>query len=317
MNYRRFGKTDLVVSEICFGPMRFSAKTPSTDVASQTGQKALARALERGVNFIHSSYEYGTRWAIGEVLKDHPKRHELHHIIKVPVPGFKDGDRFDPAAFRRIIEEALQDLHTDCIDVVQHLLRSDPNTDERRIPNISVVDGPLREVFEKLKNEGKVKHLATFPYTPGFARESLETGAFSGLVAFYNLIEMAMAEFFQQMEDQGQGFFCIRPLMAGLLTDRRSNRADLPEGDRFLDTEWDDPYRRLEQLDLVFSGEVESWTSFAVKFALCHPVVTSLIIGLNSPEQVDEVIDAADGKYPDRSDFDKALELFQREGTSQ
>lgn len=119
------------------------------------------------INRSHSSYEYGTRWAIGGVFKDHPNSHELYHMIKVPVPGFKDGDRFDQAVFRRIIEEALRDLHTDCIDVVQ------------------------------------------------------------------------------QMENRGQGFFCIRPRMAGLLTDRRHNRADLPEGDRFLDAEWDDRYRRL------------------------------------------------------------------------
>ncbi len=198
--------------------------------------------------------------------------------------------------------------------MIQHLLRSDPNSDERRIPNISVVDGPLRENFEKLRDAGKVKHLTTFPYTTGFARRSLETGAFLGMVAYYNLIEMEMAEFFPQMEAQGQSFFCIRPLMAGLLTDRRSDRDGLPAGDRFLDTKWDGAYQRLKDLDSLFSGEIGSLTSFAVKFVLCHPIVTSLIIGLNSPEQVDGVIDAADGRYPDRSVFDRAWEFFQKRG---
>ncbi len=80
--------------------MRFAADSPGADAMSQTGKKALERALERGVNFIHSSYEYGTRWAIGDVLENHPKRHELHHIIKVPIPDFKDGDPFDPVKFR-------------------------------------------------------------------------------------------------------------------------------------------------------------------------------------------------------------------------
>ena len=314
MNYRKFGNTDLTVSEICFGPMRFAAKAPGADMMSQTGKKALERAIERGINFIHSSYEYGTRWAIGEVLRNHPKRHELHHIIKVPVPDFKDGDRFDPVKFRRRVEEALRDLHTDRIDVIQHLLRSDPNSDNNRIPNIEVVDAPLREIFEKLKEEGKVKHLTTFPYTTGFARGSLESGGFSGMVAYFNLIEMDMAEFFQQMETQGQGFFCIRPLMAGLLTDRRSDRDGLPADDRFLDSAWDTAYHRMRELEDLFAGKIDSWTAFAVKFALCHPVVTSLIVGLNSPEQVDGVIDAADGEYPDRTDFDRAWKLFHDRG---
>ena len=314
MEYRKFGNSDLVVSEICFGPMRFAAKESGNDPLSQTGKKALQRALERGVNFIHSSFEYGTRWAIGDVLKNHPKRDELHHIIKVPVPDFKDGDRFDPLKFRGRVEEALRDLHTDCIDVIQHLLRSDPNTDERRVRNIDPVDGPLREIFEKLKEEGKVKYLTTFPYSVGFARQSLKTGSFSGMVAYYNLIEMEMAEFFQQMENQGQSFFCIRPLMAGILTDRRADRTGLPSGDRFLEPNWDAAYERLKVLESAFSGEIDSWTSFAVKFVLCHPVVTSLIVGLNTPEQVDGVLDAADGRYPDRSTFDRAWKLLQELG---
>ena len=100
MASRKFGNTDLEVSEICFGPMRFSAKESGSDERSETGKRALHRALERGVNFIHSSYEYGTRWAVGEVLKDHPGRQDIHHIIKVPVPDFDDGGRFDVAKFR-------------------------------------------------------------------------------------------------------------------------------------------------------------------------------------------------------------------------
>jgi aryl-alcohol dehydrogenase-like predicted oxidoreductase len=100
MKYRRLGGTDLDVSVVCLGPMRAAAKEPGTDEKSSAGELALRRPLDLGVNFLHSSYEYGTRWMMGRVLKDHPKRAELHHIIKVLVPDFTDGDRFDPAKFR-------------------------------------------------------------------------------------------------------------------------------------------------------------------------------------------------------------------------
>ena len=155
MNFRQFADTDLNVSEICLGPMRFSAKVPSDDEKSKAGQRALERALERGVNFIHSSYEYRTRWAVGEVLKNHPRRGDLHHIIKVPVPDFDDNGKFDSAKFRLRVEEALRDLHTECIDIIQHLQRARPNTDELRIPDIPVVEEEMLEVFEKLRGEGK------------------------------------------------------------------------------------------------------------------------------------------------------------------
>ena len=308
MNYRKFGNTDLEVSEICFGPMRFSAKEAGNDEKSRTGQQALERALERGVNFIH------TRWALGEILKDHPRRHDLHHIIKVPVPDFDDDGTFDADKFRLRVEEALRDLHTDRIDVLQHLQRARPNKDDLRTTHIPNVHEHLMETFEKLRDEGKVGYLTTFPYTPGFGAQALETDDFSGMVAYYNLIEMEMAEFFPQMEARGQGFFCIRPFMAGLLTDRRADRSRLSEGDRFHEDSWQAAYERLDLLRPILGDAVESWTAFAIKFALCHPIVTSLIVGLNSVEQVDGVLDAADGVYPERRIFDKALEIYRAHG---
>lgn len=313
MAYRKFGNTDLEVSEICFGPMRFSAKEPGSDQQSGTGRRALERALERGVNFIHSSYEYGTRWAIGAVLKDHPKRHNVHHIIKVPVPDFDDGGRFDAAKFRLRVEEALRDLHAERIAVLQHLQRARPNEDPQRLPALAAVNEEMLVVFEKLKEEGKVGYLTTFPYSPGFAAQALPTDAFSGMVAYYNLVEMEMAESFPAMEERGQGFFCIRPFMGGLLTEPRAGRDKLPAGDRFLDESKRPAYARLAllQQDLGLSG---SLTTFAIKFALSHPIVTSLIVGLNTPEQVDEILDAADGDYPDRKVFDQALAIFRQHG---
>lgn len=314
MRYRKFGNTDLEVSEICFGPMRFSAKEPGEDALSQTGQRALEHAIDRGINFIHSSYEYNTRWAMSRVLKNHPKRHDLHHIIKVPIPDWDDKGKFNTAKFRLRIEEALRDLHTEHIDILQHLQRDRPNDDDLRIPNIAATHEPLLECFTKLKEEGKVSYLTTFPYTTEFAENVIHTGVFSGMVAYYNPIEMEMAEFFSQMEARGQGFFCIRPFMGGLLTDDRTRRSQLSADDRFQDARWDVAYKRLEKLQAALGDAIGSWTDFAIKFSLCHPTVKSLIVGLNTVEQVDGVIDAANGEYPDRAVFEKALEIFQQEG---
>ena len=311
MQLRRFGTTELEVSPICFGPMRFAAKDGSDDDASRAGRRALERALERGVNFVHSSYEYGTRWSMAKVLAGHPRRHDIHHVIKVPVPDFDDGGRFDAAKFRLRVEEALTDLHTDRIAVLQHLQRAQPNSDEKRLPDVAAVDEPLREVFETLRAEGKVGYLTSFPYTPGFAAAALATGTFSGLVAYYNAVELEMAPFFPALERSGGGFLCIRPFLAGLLTDRRADRAALPAGDRMRDPSWDTAYRRLALLRERL--QPASVTAFAIQFALAHPIVASLIVGLNTVEQVDEVIDAAAEPAP-RSAFDEALALFAEAG---
>ena len=311
MQLRRFGTTDLEVSPICFGPMRFAAKSGSDDEPSREGRRALERALERGVNFVHSSYEYGTRWSLSKVLANHPRRHDIHHIIKVPVPDFDDGGRFDAAKFRLRVEEALSELHTERIAVLQHLQRAQPNSDELRLPNVAAIDEPLRDTFETLRTEGKVGYLTSFPYTPGFAEAALATGTFSGLVAYYNAVEMEMARFFPTLERSGGGFLCIRPLLAGLLSDRRADRHTLPAGDRMRAPEWDGAYQRLAVLRQRLAPA--SLTRFAIRFALAHPIVASLIVGLNTVAQVDELIDAA-AEPAGRELFEQALAIFAELG---
>ncbi len=166
-------------------------------------------------------------------------------------------------------------------------------------------------MFETLRAEGKVGFLTTFPYTPGFAEAALATGTFSGLVAYYNAIELEMARFFPALEQSGGGFLCIRPFLAGLLTDRRADRDALPAGDRMRNPSWDAAYQRLAVLRERL--QPASVTAFAIQFALAHPIVASLIVGLNTVEQVDEVIDAAEQPAP-RNVFDEALAIFEQSG---
>ncbi|HYL81784.1 MAG TPA: aldo/keto reductase, partial [Candidatus Acidoferrum sp.] len=222
MEYRRLGGTDLKVSVVCLGPMRAAAKEPGDDEKSRAGERALRRALELGVNFLHSSYEYGTRWMMGRVLQDYPKRADLHHVIKVPVPDFTDGDRFDAAKFRGRVEEALRELHAERIAVLQWMWRSDPNSDERRLPLLGRIADDVAAAFAKMRDEGKVGYLFTFPYTVACAEAAMATGKFGGLLAYYNLVEMEMADLFGRLEQRGMGFIAIRPLYEGLLTDERA-----------------------------------------------------------------------------------------------
>ena len=57
----------------------------------------------------------------------------------------------------------------------------------------------------------------------------------------------------------------------------------------------------------------EPMTRFAIRFALAHPTVASLIVGLNTVAQVDEVTDAA-AEPADRALFDDALAIFEELG---
>lgn len=124
MQRRRFGTTSLELPEFCFGTMRFADRTPGDDARTHAGQRALEEALDLGIDFVHSSYEHGTRWSTGEVLARHPRRDRVRHAIKVNVPAWGE-PQFNPVAFRRQVEGALRDLRADRIDIVQHLQRGD------------------------------------------------------------------------------------------------------------------------------------------------------------------------------------------------
>jgi aryl-alcohol dehydrogenase-like predicted oxidoreductase len=312
MQYRRLGGTDLDVSVICLGPMRAAAKAPGDDAISRLGERALRRALDGGVNFIHSSYEYGTRWMMQRVLEGHPRRAELHHVIKVPVPDFADGGRFDAAKFRLRVEEALRDLAAERISVLQWMWRSEPNEDELRLPMLGRILDDAAAAFERMRDEGKVGYLMTFPYTVACGQAASETGRFAGLIAYYNLVEMEMADLFADLQARGMGFIAIRPLYQGILTDARRDRASLPAGDRFRDAKFAEDFRRRRAVAEAFAKEMGgSMTRFAIRFALAAPVVASVVVGLNTPEQVDGILDAADGPFPSPDLVAKAQRLWR------
>jgi aryl-alcohol dehydrogenase-like predicted oxidoreductase len=312
MLYRRLGGTDLDVSAICFGPMRSATKDPADDAKSKAGENAMRTAIDAGVNFIHSSYEYRTRWMMERVLRDHPKRHDLHHVIKVPVPDFKDDGRFDAAKFRLRIDEALKDLHAERIDILQWMWRSDPNEDDLRVPMLPGLMDDLMEAFGRVRDEGKAGWMMPFPYTVPCARAAMETGNFAGLIAYYNPIEMEMAELFDDLEQRDMGFLSIRPLYQGILTDRRSGQEGLAADDRFRDPKFAEDFAKRAKVAEVFADEIgESMTGFALRFALASPVVASLIVGLNSPEQVEGTVAAVEAPLPSPRIVSRAFELWK------
>ena len=249
---------------------------------------------------------------MSRVLADHPRRGELHHVIKVPVPNFKDGNRFDPAKFRLRVEEALTDLHADRISVLQWMWRSDPNNDERRLPLLGSVLDDVMETFEALRDEGKVGYLMTFPYTVACARAAVESARLSGLIAYYNLVEMEMAELFGELDRRDMGFIAIRPLYQGILTDGRADRASLPEGDRFRGERYAPDFAKRAKVDEAFGAEIGgSMTSFAVRFALAAPIVASVVVGLNTPEQVEGIVAAVEEDLPSPDIVGKARKLWE------
>jgi len=314
MDYRRIGGTDLDVSVLCFGPMRAAAKDGADTEASRDGARALEAALALGVNFLHSSYEYGTRWMMTDVLRDHPKRHDIHHVIKVPVPDWDDDSAFSEAKFRKRVEDALKELATERIAVLQWMWRTRPHDDAHALPVLANVADDLTAAFERLRDEGKAGTLMTMPYTVPTARAALDTGRFAGLVGYYNAIEMEMSEFFDELEANDRSYLCIRPLYQSILTDRRKSWDEVPEDHYLQRTRKENPnaFRQRQAVADTFADEIDgSMMRFALRFPLFSPTVASVITGLNTVTQVEEAVAALDNVDPRPDLVERARDLWR------
>lgn len=314
MRYRRFGYTDLEISEITFGALRFVDGAQATN-DEESGRRAILDALDAGVNTIHSSFEYGTRWALEKILSQHPHRADLHHIIKVPSPDYSDSD-FSDAQFRDHVETALRELKTERIAIVQHLQRGVPKDiiyddrgDPARVAKLVEINAALGETAQSLQKEGKIGHVITFPHTVGYARPAVASGAFDGLIAFWNLLETEMLDVFDDCHARGMGVFSMRPYLQGIITDKRADRGRLPQDDPKLSSSWDAQYALFDKVQVEIGHEVASWSDAAIRFALSHPAITSVVVSLNNPDQVRSALNAVDGQTFDRTVIDRVAAL--------
>ncbi|MFN4170323.1 MAG: aldo/keto reductase [Pseudorhodobacter sp.] len=308
MDKRRLPGTDLDVSVICYGPMRLAQS--ATDPDLPTHRAAMEAALDHGINFIHSSYEYNVRWLMHEVLKSHPARHDLLHVIKVPVPDWDDGG-FDPAKFEMRLDEALRDLCTDRIALVQWMWRCRPNDETARLPLLASIRDAVADCADRMRDKGKMAHLACFPYFPDSAAAAMAHPAQRVLIAYYNAMETEMSPVIETLAQDGRGFLAIRPLLEGVLTSRFASPADLPEGHRLAAPKYAPAFAFRDRLSAAIPAAAADMTRFAIRFPLMSEHCASVIVGMNSAAQVAAICDAAQGVQPEPETVRRVVVLSQ------
>src|SRR3954451_9925916 len=156
MRFRRFGTTDLVVSEVGIGTWTLASDWWGT---VEDPDSLLRAALDCGVNFIDTAPVYGDGGAGETMLAPYlaSRRDEIvlttkcGYDIEAPRPA-KQRERpqdFSPAGVRAQLEASLRRLGTDHIDLYQlHNVRIDP-----------IRDDELWETLAALRTEGKVREL--------------------------------------------------------------------------------------------------------------------------------------------------------------
>jgi|ETNmetMinimDraft_26_1059896.scaffolds.fasta_scaffold45171_1 aryl-alcohol dehydrogenase-like predicted oxidoreductase len=307
MEYRNLHGTDIDLSAVAFGSVTFAASADRPEIDTEEGKRALHLALDQGVNCIHTSYEYKTRYAVREVLGERNATKKVHHIAKIPCPDFNFGRQWDPQIMTRHVEDALSEMDADRIDIVHWILRDDTVHDPKQsIAALNAIKDDVKATFDKLRDQGKVAHLTAFAYTHEFATAAAQTGIFPAVVFYYNIYDTSFLPCLDAVQKQGMNVITFRPLHSGLLTEKRRNVETLPSADKWMQSEHG--RQTLQNRDELLKNagiSPEDLTVFALKFSLSLPLTATVVSGMNTREQVRHVLSAVDDDYP-------AAELAQR-----
>jgi predicted aldo/keto reductase-like oxidoreductase len=171
-SYRRLGRTEAIVSDICVG---------AGPVSGEKGEKIVRAALDRGVTYVDTAPDYsanGSEHAIGNVIKG--RRDELFLATKFCTPIGHLPAQAPVSAYMEAIESSLGRLGTDHVDLI-HIHSCD--TVER------LMSENCHEAFDRLKEQGKARFLGFSSHTPNLqnvANAAIDSGRFDVMMPAYH-----------------------------------------------------------------------------------------------------------------------------------
>lgn len=330
MDYRKLGRSDIEVSEICLGSMTWGTQNSEAE-----GHAQIDFALDHGVNFIDTAEIYPanpmsattagrTEEIIGSWVASSGKRERIILASKVAGNGvdhIQNGIDISPEKIRISLDSSLQKLQTDYIDLYQlhwpnrgsYHFRQNWHYD----PTSQDTQQTLDHIYEvlsclgELVSAGKIRSI-------GLSNESCwGTAQFLRIAAANNLPRVVSVQneyslmyrshdldLAELSHHEQVGLLPFSPLACGLLTGKYAGGAR-PAGSRL--TINPDLHGRTS--DAVWSV-VDQYVAIAGKhgidpaqmaIAFCNqrPFVTSSIIGATSIEQLAINLGAAELELSD------------------
>ncbi|HEX4491850.1 MAG TPA: aldo/keto reductase [Acidimicrobiia bacterium] len=320
MRYRRFGKSDLIVSEVGLGTWTFASdwwgKVDDADAV-------IAAALDAGVTFIDTAPVYGAD-GIGESMLAPwlgKRRDELvlttkcGYDLRAERKGGGQNERaqdWKPTAVRTQLEDSLRRLGTDYVDLYQlHNARIDP-----------ILDDDLWAELEELRGEGKVREL-------GVALGPAIGWIDEGVRAVDDRTIVSLQTVFNIIEQEPGLTFAKRPRVAagecGLIS-RVPHASDTLTGKVTPDTKFElpdhrahrnrdnmlDNFEKVDTLSFLWAPETgRTIGQAAMAGILANPAFTTVLPTVVSVDEIEEY--AAASELPLTDDERRATdELFAR-----
>ena len=274
MLYRRFGKTNEMVSALGFGCMRLPiiTKDDPTSINEELATKMLHYAIDNGVNYIDTAFPYhGSKWGtggasepfVGRALKD-GYREKVFLATKLPSWFAKTREDME-----NLLNQQLERLQTDHIDFyLVHAL------DEKNWSTVK--NAGIKDFLDGAIKDGRIKYAGfSFHDKIDLFYEIVDSYDWSFCQVQYNYIDenfQAGIKGIEYAAKKDMGIVIMEPIKGGSL-------ANVPS-----------------DIKAVFdsTGIDRSPAGWALKWVWNNPQVSLLLSGMSDMEQTIENVKLAD-----------------------
>lgn len=327
MKYKKLGRTDIEVSELCLGSMTWGTQNSEAE-----GHGQIDIALEHGVNFIDTAEMYPTtplsqdtqgrtEEIIGSWVAKTGRRDDVVIATKVVGEGSsavrgRGGAEISPATIREAVEGSLKRLQTDYIDLYQFHWPNRGSYHFRKYWTYNA-EGQDRNrtrdhIAESLKtigelvNEGKIRSFGTSNESCWGVSQFLEISEAEGLPRMasiqneYSLLcriyDLDLAE---MSANEDVGLLAFSPLAAGILTGKYQGDIT-PTGSRRTFSHnlggrlTDHAYPAVDAYLAVAKKHNLDPSQMALAFCMTRPFITSVIFGATTDAQLKNSLKSAE-----------------------
>jgi aryl-alcohol dehydrogenase-like predicted oxidoreductase len=325
MEMRVYGRTGMQLSILGFGCGAVGGLMVRGDPLEQ--ERTIARAIAAGVNYFDTAVQYGdgeSEKNLGRILQ----RLKPANVVvgtKVRLPSGNFGGIADAVA--KSLEGSLARLRLDRVDIF-HLHNAITETGGGESLSVRQVLGDVVPAFERLRQQGKTRFLGLTAIGETAAlHQVIDARAFDSAQVVYNMLNPSAAvappanypaqdyeRLFDHTEAAGVGVVGIRVLAGGALsgsTERHPIASPPPEPIGTAMSYDADVVRARRLMPLVKEGFAASLTEAAIRFALSHPAMGTILVGMASPQQFEDALAAVEkGPLPPAA-FDRLTALRQ------
>ncbi len=296
MRYRRFGESELEVSEVGFGTW-----TLASDWWGRVDDKQgmIHAALDAGITFIDTAPVYGEE-GVGESMLADVLKAQRDEIVLTTKCGYDiDAPRLHPGqserptdwrpeSIRAQLEASLRRLGTDYIDLYQlHNTRIEP-----------ILDDALWEELERLKAEGKVRELGVaLGPAIGWVEEGLQAvreRPITTLQTVFNILEQEPGLTFAaepRVKSGGVGLISRVPHASDTLSGKVTPDTVFPKEDHRSHRNREnmlDNFEKAATLEFLWKDTGRTIGQAAVAGILANPAFTTVLPTFVTPEEIHE-----------------------------